>query len=502
MFGPKTQPDSLSTAFTQLLQRFNKDRDPSDVAKAIASHQTETEDALWALISTIDKQVQLKEVGTLGTWPNSNDAIVKFKYQDIDQPYIEVDGERQANILDYYCLVANFQEHTILDPADGQVKNPGYYGLPVGWASYQLVDGLVIEPESRPKRRLFGRRHRNNYILGEGETIWDVAARFNIPSEELIEHNDLHDPANLPAGYSLHLPYLPKKPVQAEPVRYGLLESPKHMHIVKPGGTKKFSFSGAISRKDIKTSGPTFPENTNVEIVAVAHVPLGDDTAEFYMDKLALGKYAETGRPDYTVGFNPADLKDGKAETPGLSPSKQHQLRMIINRHKDHPSPDMASWPTTAIDYRDQQGDINAFKTTYKAFPDGPITYVAIQTQWVHDFAGKRPDRPITSGQAVNIAGLFEKDGIVYGRPAGSAKNLLWFGIPMDNLEQEAELYNTDIPLVDRVTLPNARLSWGERGVVALSKTLSQYTRLKVYLSRNLKHKERRNKNANTTTSS
>jgi len=482
--------ETLPIAFSGLLNKLGISTSPDKLTKFFLSHTDSP--VIWQLIPDYDKRLALDEEGYLGTWPSTNDAVVKFQYQPHDQPYIEINGEQHANIVDVFCQVADYQEHLIVD-TDGQVKSPSIYGVPVSWGRYSVVNP---EPETvKPgtiKKRILGRiTGRHSYILGEGETVWDVAAKFDIPSDQLIEHNNLKDPANLPAGYQLHLPYAinKSKPKDVQPVRYMLLDKPKWMHVTKKGGTKKYSFGSVSEMKDLKPTGPTVPENGDVEIYAVAHLLINDKTVEFYMDKLSIGNYAETGLPAYTIGFNEADLADGKAELPKVTvPGDKRTIVYkvkAVNQNLERHSPGFASLPTTKIDMRNPDPDpmspANQWHQTYKSFPDGPKKYIVGKSMWVQDMMGKRPDKMVSAGSEVSIAGTFEKDGQRYARPVQAAMNFNWFGIPVETLTTEHELYHAKVDLPTRASM-NSHLSLEERGVVALSKTLANYSRLKTFL--------------------
>jgi hypothetical protein len=265
------------------------------------------------------------------------------------------------------------------------------------------------------------------------------------------------------------------------------------MHVIVAEGVKKFSFANVQKWEDLSVTGPTYPFNSNVEIVAAAQVPLGDDLATYYMDALALGTgFAESGRPDFTVGFNHSQLAEGfvdVAKAP-IPPERQRRLQVLIQSHNDSPSPELATLPTTEIDYQtvEAEAEFNKWKSTYVAFESGPQLFVAKESLWVQDHSGRRADKELKSHHEVLIAGTFIKDDLVFGRPQAAVKNFLWYGVPMVNLISEEELYNTDIPLADRAALPHGRLSLSERGVVALAQVISQTTRLKTYLSSKTKN--------------
>lgn len=274
------------------------------------------------------------------------------------------------------------------------------------------------------------------------------------------------------------------------PITYDIYPKPRPMHVTVLEGTKKFSFSGVKDWTDVTTTGPTYPFNANVDIVAEARVQIGEDTATYFMDALALGtEFDQTHLPAYTIGFNHTQLEDGyvePAEKPVL-PERKQQISVMLQADKDQPSPDLASLPVTEIDYRgvDDAIEWRKWLTTYVHF-EKPQLFTAKEDEWVHEHMGKRADKLLKAHTELLIAGTFIKDDIVYGRPLSAQKNFLWYGIRIDNLISDEELYNTDIPLSDRVALPRGRLSNSERYIVVpLAKVISKTTRLKNRLDKN-----------------
>lgn len=332
---------------------------------------------------------------------------------------------------------------------------------------------------------------RTYTVLSGGESIYEIARKLDMPFQELIAHNSLEeeDLDSLPAGRELHLPFARNVPDQ-QPLRYELFDQPRKMHVIIQEGIKKFSFAGVDKWEDLQIVGPSYPFNANVEIVGVAHVPIGDETAMYFMDALAWGTdYRITGRPAYTVGFNHSQLAEGFVEQvkKPIPPEREQRMKVLIQSHKDEPAPGLASMATTEIDYRvpDEAEDRYQFVTTYVPYPQGPKMYIANDELWVKDFMAKRSDKQLKKSQDVLIAGTFIVDDTEYGRPHGAAKNFLWYGIPMADLISEEELYNTDIPLHERVGLSHGRLSVSERYLtVPLAKAISQTTRLRTTLGK------------------
>jgi hypothetical protein len=278
-------------------------------------------------------------------------------------------------------------------------------------------------------------------------------------------------------------------PVETSIITYEVFDKPRKMHVIVSEGIKKFSFANVSRWEDLTIGGPTYPQNSNVEIVAKAHVKIGEETATYFMDSLALGvDFHITGRPAYTTGFNHSQLADGFVYPPIVKAGEVKKVS-IVDESIDQPSPELASLPVTELDYLEAE-DSTRWKSTYVPFENGPKTFIADKSIWVHDFDTKRPDRPLKSTQEVNVSGTFIKDDMLYGRPVGATKNSLWYGIPMSILipdeELHKEMYNDEEPLPIRAALPNGRLSSKERYmVIPLAYLTSQTTRLKTYLSKN-----------------
>lgn len=481
---------SLAVAFTGLTQRFGNSKNFKDITKFLDSDYNEDD---WGVISDLDHTIQLKETGGYGTWPNIDNAIIKFQYQDQEEPYVEVDGERHANILDHYCLVANAGEHAIIDSADGVIKSNNPYGLPVAWASYEPAK--LTEDGEVDAKSTSGRWHK----LGPNESIWEVARRYKLEAKELIEHNEIADPYNLPAGTEIHLPI----DVNAKPqrvVEYEILREPLMMHVTKKNGTRKQAFGNAKSWKDIKYSGPMFKENNNVEIVAIAQVPIGDETAAYYMTSTNFGDYKRTGKVAQTIGFNHSHLAEGEYEQPKPAPrpeikEKLEEAEIVKAAMAENLPPKPVELPASDRKFVEKRLDDTLqsiatgknpehYKTTYKPFEAGPGVYIAKTDVRVHDFETKRPGGVLRINKGVMLTGTFEYGGVSYGRPQRGQDSWHWYGIPMHQLESEDELFTPpQFDLPTRVALKKP-LTVEERGVVLLSRVLGQGTRAKAYLTK------------------
>jgi LysM repeat protein len=360
-------------------------------------------------------------------------------------------------MLDHFSLVADTQARTIVDSYDGEVKVPGFYGEPVAYATYEAVTPHPIRPlpvNHTKSKATSEPKHGSTYTMLKDDTIWEVARRYNFSAQELIEHNDITDPVHLPIGYVVHFP----TPVAMEiedPIRYELLAEIKTMHISKPGGAGKWSFGNVKEWNDFTSSGH-FPEGTNLQIVAIAHVPVGKETAAYYMDALALGDYAHSGRVAYTVGYSWRDVADG-----------------LMPASKAIPAP--PAEPVVEIPAEEPKLSPNAYKGSYQPFTK-PVLYTVKETMKVYELDGRRPTKTVYSNDEYDISGTFTKDDIIYARPTLAAQSFYWFGIPMDNLIPNEELYNTKLDLPDRAALH--KLSFQERMVDRMGRLVSRYPKV------------------------
>lgn len=459
---------SFVTALSNLLQNFGKYIDPLSLAKEF---QSKNINALnLSVISTYDPEIVTAKIGVPETWPSEPNTIVKFQCV----------SPANGSIIAHFCLINNPEDNTFIDSFDGEVKGETVYGRPLTWLAYKKVESTAPTPikevpQKKPRFKFsLGKSNPNPdrlYTMLEGDNIWDLARRFKTPVEELLEHNDIsiEEAGNLPVGTVLHLTKRLPQSIKPKEIEYEVFDQPKQMHVSREGGAKKWSFGNVSDWKDMHSTG-FYAYGTNLEIVAVARVPIGDEIYAYYLDSRSLGEYIQTKRVAYTVGFNWRDLEEGvyvKPEEPVVKPTQDSEEDTYIaeaQKPEDEAAP-------------------NKYKATFQGF-DEPKAYVAKKNILVHELDGRRPDRILQNNRRVIISGIFTKHDIVYGRPRSSKENGYWFAIPMDDLISEDELYNTNIPLVERAAMPAGRrnLSLEERGVVALSKILSTGTKISTWL--------------------
>ena len=444
---------SLVIAAANLLQRFEFDLPPRVVGNLLKEADRSLD--YWSLERAFE-EFDVNEYAEDGGWPNTNLAIVKQRRMDT----------AQAGVVDHYSLVADQRAHSIIDSLDGKIKSANEYGPILSWASY------TYDKQENPVTEKQPVIDENVHVLKEGENIWDVSRQYNIPVAALIAENDIEDPRHVSVGTELYLPArLPIHDTKA--ITYELLHPARAMHVSREAGAKKWSFGGVHKWEDLYSTGRLYPCGHNLTIVAVAHVPIGEDTAAYYMDAVSLGEYETTGQPRYTNGFNWQHLAEGHTKD-GTPPIPEITVEQVVaDAMQEETRPELIPEPVAApaapelpimpISYKSSFKFLNEEKT--------PVVYLFKEALTIKEIDGKLPDRHVGKYDGVNIIGTFTYNGIEYGRPA--LKNY-WYGVPMDMIEVEDEVYNTDVDLPTRVAM-RGHLSRSERRLVAMAKAVSNY---------------------------
>jgi hypothetical protein len=345
----------------------------------------------WSVLTNFPDIDMLEMTETEGTWPSSSRAVVRFRRMD----------EVAAGPVDHYCVVADHRLRTIIDSLDGKIKSADTYGTVLGWASYDEFKPDVVAPEPAVT----------------------VAPK---PEQRVTWYEVFVDDTNKPT-------YQP-------------------MHVVA-SGTRKYTFGNALEADDIKPTGPKMAENANVNIVAVAHVPIGDETRDYFMESTALGNhFMTTGRPAYTIGYWHEDLAEGHVER-----TKRGQIRPEIQKAIQEAEIAAAA---QLEDKRQPISDVvpvdNSWKKYYP-FPD-PKPYVLKHDMLVADLDGRAPDVFVRGGyDVIEMGGWFEKNGVKYLRPQDSitSDDRNWYGIERKHAElyePTDEPYTEEPPLVERAT--------------------------------------------------
>lgn len=132
------------TSFCNLLERFGEGLDPVALNAYFRDHNDYLDigdpalDGLaWSSVSSYDGTISARtNLNANGSWPDSDNAIVKFRFQSKATPWLDA-AHTQPNMMTHFCLVADHNAGTIVDSYDGVVKYPGYYGAPIAWAVYE-----------------------------------------------------------------------------------------------------------------------------------------------------------------------------------------------------------------------------------------------------------------------------------------------------------------------------------------------------------------------------
>lgn len=453
---------SLVIASANLTQKFDKQIDPVDFYAALTQEDTDID--WWNVAEYIDG-IDIGRVVEDGSWPDSSLAIVKFRRLD----------EKAAGLVDHYCLVADHRAHSIVDSLDATIKSAVEYGEVLGWASYVReadpevvvneeiaeIDAALIEYGLSASKTV--------YVLGKDETIWDVSRTLSIPVNKLIEFNELGDPRYLQEGHTLRIP-LPAEKDDRE-VMYELLDEPRLMHVSAPTGTTKFSFGNATKWSDIKPTARRYAFGQSIIVSAIAHVPLTDEveSAKYYMEAVDVGTSPTTDHVRYTVGFSHAHMKEG----PYVAPEPPKVVKPAMTA-KPTPTP-LPEPPAFSESWKDTHQPLNDDLS--------PELYLMDESLIVHDIAHKHPPRTVEKLRGVRIYSTFQKDGVLYGRPMQSARQGSWYGIPMDKMTAEKEVYSINVSLAEKVAL-HGKLTLQERGVVYLSRLISEGTKIKTIIKR------------------
>lgn len=488
-FGQKNYADKLGTgpyriadagcfltAFCNLEQKFGKEIDPPSLNRLfiergiyLASPEDgagSRDDLGWNSITAYDGQIHPVSINNSaqGAWPSTNNAIVKFAYT----------SPKTSHPMTHFCLVADPHAQTIVDSWDGIIRSPGYYGQPVAWAEYaETVPQPVVVPPPAPGKStaISGQIIK----LQKGDTISAIAVRYGLSTADLLNHNGLSwaDARTLPVGFELRLPINNPAPAVETGYTIEALDAPRPMHVSNPKGATKWGFANVKAWTDLASNG-TVAANTNVDIYGIATVLIGKTTAAYYLDKLAFGDYKTNGgHLTNAIGYNWSDLADGHYTAPQPAPeaAKPVPAAPPIPRAPapvPPPQPDVKPAPPQADA---PATNPNEYKATYKAFPE-PKNFVLLNTLMAKEFDGRRNDKQVLKNQAVPIAGTFIHGQTLYGRPHGAVVAGSWFGIPMDQMISEDDLYNTQVALPEKVAMHYV-LSNKEKIVVALSRFLA-----------------------------
>lgn len=454
----KLTDSTLGQAFAVLLKRYDIDIDPEYFG-------TDTD---WYALTRYDTAVSVDQIGVYGTWPKSNNAIIQFRHQSLEEPYTDTDGFQRANMVDSFCVVSDWAKHLIIDPTDGQVKQPGFNGVAVAWASYHFDYDLPPEPtDSAPARPEYV------YIKTKGAKLSTTALFLNLDPKEWLEHLDMtwQEWDAAPAGTSMHT-YKPVNKLDDPKIRYEIYPDYKPMHVSHYEGTRKVAFGDAQKQTDLKIIGRLYKADFPLLIGGEAYVPINDGREYqwymYYLDNISLSDYQSTGRIQ-TTGFPNKHLTDGhlelvQPEPPNIIEEKLEEqaqadyLEAIQQELEAEAEPDIpTNWRDTYVPLNEKREAVKYyFKEYTTVFEVDTERYVTVQA-----------DKPVMIGGTFN-----GPDGFLFYRPEDSVKASRWHGIPPhalrtveEQVEYLKELYNPEVDKKTKLETGLGRLTWFERYV-------------------------------------
>lgn len=378
--------------------------------------------------------------------------------------YDDQDLQHQVAQLNGYDTIASFR-FRIREGENYLV--PAYAPVPLGEPDLpdpESPDGSTSKPEYQ-------------YTWVRGDTIWEVArnaAVVRMDAVELLEHNSMtvEEAGSIQPGTIIHLT-APRDLGDRRTITYDIDGYPKIMHVSHELGTQKIAFADArmlpVSRH--------YKHKANVEIVAKAHVPIGDGVYGFYMDAWALGTYKETGKVAHAIGFNHSHLTEGEYVEPTILEEPEVVLQRVDEIIEE-----------LEEEMKEERINYDVWKETYRDFP--VIKHSLLKdTLLIHDLDARHPDRLRSKYDEIVTTGVFTgPDGNEYERPPRSSTSYHWYGIPPHMLEPEAEVYNTNLELYEKVAMRQP-LTLAEKTFEVFARNVTELRRLKVGYDK-FKHKK------------
>ena len=460
------------TAQANLLQFLGLGHDTTPVELDefyLTSHVYETERNPWAWLTRYDStiRIDLLERG----WPSQSPAIVKFHCLSVENPTTVIDGVQVPNFIDHYAILIDHAAKTIIDSYDGDIKSGEPYGDPVSYAIYTTPEySRTTEPDPS-----------FCYTWRVGDVLPLVAKRLGFTRQELMEHNNLDELAvsKLIPGDILHLPAARESTAVLE-IRYQPLTDEngnperRDMHIQAIDGAHKWGFANVKTWDDLTKVG-FYPCGANLVVTGVAFVPVQEPDgtiveAKYYMASTDFGDYIATGRVRYTAGFGAADVIPGKRVA--VMPEPLPVPKPLVPEPQSEavePEPEPELEPATEPDYHD------SYQETIR-----PVRVVATITEdllqkaeipegyhgrdergtfiLVHRYDGKGEHGKLYNNWHGTINATVIKDGVSYAVVERGGHT---WELPLDFLESEATVYDTQVDLATRIA--TGRLTTYER---------------------------------------
>lgn len=382
--------------------------------------------------------------------------------------------------------------------ADFYLKNDSDpYGVLDTDTSHPFQDEELNMAPERP-----GERHK----VAAGEDVYSIAREHKLTPTALMDHNEVKDPKAVTVGSWL---YIPRRIVkERQTIEYRLLEdedgkpTPRPMHVSREGGTTKLTFGNVKKWADLRPDNKQYHEGQNVDIYAIAKVPVEGEVAAYYMDKHDLGKYKETGRVAYTRGFNWQHLLDGHyiAPVPALLASEvaadamMEDNRAIIPEQFDETPEIVPEVPVEAVTDETEEPlvspleqELDDYKRTFKWMnrEESPELFRLLQDMDIRELDGASDPIHKKEGSVVKVIGWFTHNGTPYYRVA----TRYWFAIPTHMAYSiEDDVFNDlQVDLPTRAVY-GGPLSTSERRLVLFAKAVSKANKLKT-LTAMLRHK-------------
>jgi hypothetical protein len=362
----------------------------------------------------------------------------------------------------------------------------------MGWISRQ--DGLAATAEMpfyetptpqapprapQPQRPLTVTRPELKHIWREGDTIKDVALKYDQDPEEILDLN-LIEEEDIQPGDLIKIPS--KKYVRKTmSIRYEAFDRPVIMHVNNPNGIQKFAFANVRTADDPKGSGH-FPHGTEIQIHGIAQVPLEEgESLAYYMDGHAFGSFKENGKISWNIGYAWSELSEGKFMVPEppaltiLEEPETHDISMFDEEPEEVPEPvTEAAQPAIEVDpYRDSFEPL-----TEDAVPQKFLYEADIE---LHEANGRKHGIARRKLDPVLIIGTFEFRGERVYQPGRSVDEMLnsglWWPIPMDAIILEDDVFSF---------AQRRKITRQERYWQFVSRVAAKYTKLEQYIKQKI----------------
>jgi len=378
------------TAFSNLEEAFSISLDPATLNAFFTDHYDYLadpsdgagvkDDLGWESIAAFDSTIHVSRIVDHGTEQTAGWPSTSNSI--VKFYYTGHSGVKET----HFCKVADPVAGTIVDSWDGKVKLPGsYYGQPVAFAEYaKIAPQPVIAPISQPPAI--------------------VEAPVAPPAPEV--------------------PPLPPAPVKPANTLYTKLETPLDL-VTNKQPTNKWALDFPNDTKAVSVE--QFTEATPFLAYGKAQ-RTDNDKPCYYMTQADFGEADTTGIPTNNNGVNTVDLSP--APTPEAT-----SITAVPTPEATAPNPDGSENIKVTVKPTNWQSSYTKFL--------GITEYVANSTVTIHDIdddVSGLPDKELLKGQTVNVAGIFDRDGVKYYRTAISAANGTWFGIPVTALTKVGDL--------------------------------------------------------------